>query len=125
MDEKFNDKTQKNDEDQYELPFPEVADEDLKYLTEAPEIADWTEFIKSDMFADECRKQYREKVQEFLLKRKMFTLVDALEMTIDFWNYGDNLTHYPLANTYIPVRNTIMKKPNLMNQDDIDDELGY
>ena len=33
--------------------------------------------------------------------------------------------HMPLANTYIPVRNTIMKKPNLLDQDLESDEFGY
>lgn len=31
----------------------------------------------------------------------------------------------PAANTYIPVRNTIMKKPNLLNEDTQSDELGF
>lgn len=44
---------------------------------------------------------------------------------MDFWDYGNSMFHMPLANTYIPVRNTIMKKPNLMNEDFENDELGY
>jgi len=33
--------------------------------------------------------------------------------------------HTPVHNSYIPVRNTIMKKPNLLNEDFEDDEMGY
>jgi hypothetical protein len=33
--------------------------------------------------------------------------------------------HLPLANTYVPVRNTIMKKPNMLDEDIESDELGY
>ena len=105
--------------------YPNVREEDLKYLTSDPAIADMEEFIKSDAFVDEAKKQYVGHVQQALVDKEHFKLVDALEMTLDFWNYGQNLMHYPTANTYIPVRNTIMKKPNLLNEDDIDDELGY
>ena len=52
-------------------------------------------------------------------------LVEALEETIDFWSVGKYMFHIPLANTYIPVRNTIMKKPNLLDEDVESDELGY
>jgi len=51
--------------------------------------------------------------------------VEALEETIDFWQVGKHMFHIPLANTYIPVRNTIMKKPNLLDEDVESDELGY
>lgn len=33
--------------------------------------------------------------------------------------------HVPIVNTYIPVRHTIMKKPNLLDEDVEDDEFGY
>jgi len=51
--------------------------------------------------------------------------VEALEETIDFWSVGKHMFHIPLANTYIPVRNTIMKKPNMLDEDVESDELGY
>ena len=46
----------------------------------------------------------------------MYKLVDCLEETIDFWHVDESdLFRMPLYNTYIPVRNTIMKKPNLLD----------
>jgi len=52
--------------------------------------------------------------------------VDALEETVDFWKIDEgDMFRMPMANTYIPVRNTIMKKPNLLDQDLESDELGF
>lgn len=108
MDRKFG--GGKNDED----PYPDIDDDEIHELGENPNITNMVEFIKSDIFVEECRKQFSHKVQEFLVHRETFKLVDALELTMDFWDYGNALYHMPLANSYIPVRNTIMKKPNLM-----------
>lgn len=105
--------------------YPDIDDDDIHELGQDPSITNMVEFIKSDMFVEECRRQYSQKVQEFLVHRENFKLVDALELTMDFWDYGNSMFHMPLANTYIPVRNTIMKKPNLMNEDFENDELGY
>lgn len=44
---------------------------------------------------------------------------------MDFWRTGKNMLKMPVANSYIPVRNTIMKKPNLLDEDLESDELGY
>jgi len=44
---------------------------------------------------------------------------------MDFWNVGNSMFHVPLQNVYIPVRNTIMKKPNLFDEDHEHDEMGY
>ena len=44
---------------------------------------------------------------------------------MDFWNYGKHIADVPIANSYVPVRNTIMKKPNMLDEDHEDDELGY
>ena len=52
-------------------------------------------------------------------------LVNALEETIDFFAHDGDLFSMPLNNTYIPVRNTIMKKPNLLDEDVLNDEMGY
>ena len=52
-------------------------------------------------------------------------LVEALEDTVDFFDIDGDLVSMPLNNTYIPVRNTIMKKPNLLDEDLESDELGY
>lgn len=44
---------------------------------------------------------------------------------MDFWQISQFMWHTPIANTYIPVRNTIMKKPNVLDEDVEDDEFGY
>ena len=59
------------------------------------------------------------------MDKEVYKLVDALEETIDFWRVDGDMFRMPLENTYIPVRNTIMKKPNLLDQDLETDELGY
>jgi len=64
-------------------------------------------------------------VQSALVSKDVYKLVDALEETIDFWRIDGDIFRMPVTNTYIPVRNTIMKKPNLLDQDLESDELGY
>lgn len=64
-------------------------------------------------------------VQGALIEKKNFTFVDAIEEYMDFWEVGRDLFHLPTHNVYIPVRNTIMKKPFMNDEDIIDDELGY
>lgn len=71
------------------------------------------------------RKDYASHVQTALLEKKNFTFVEAIEEFMDFWQVGRNLFHLPTHNVYIPVRNTIMKKPNMRDEDILDDELGY
>lgn len=60
-------------------------------------------------------------MEESLLEQKWFTLVDALDDTLDMWAYGRSMFDFPVTNTYIPVRHTIMPKPVLDNND----ELGF
>ena len=64
-------------------------------------------------------------MQWHLGEKEIFKLVDALETTMRFYDLGNFPFHMPVHNTYIPVRNTIMKKPNLLDEDIEDDELGY
>jgi hypothetical protein len=73
------------------------------------------------VFEQECRIKYNEKVQEALLERKWFTLVDALDDTLDMFAYGRNMFDFSMINTYIPVKHTIMPKPSLLEND----ELGF
>ena len=74
------------------------------------------EFVVGDFFVGECRKMFAERVQAKLVEKEMYKLVDCLEETIDFWHVDESdLFRMPLYNTYIPVRNTIMKKPNLLD----------
>lgn len=73
------------------------------------------EYVKSEEFVDDCRKRFSQRVQAKLLRRDQFKLVEAFEETIDFWQTNLHLFTQPEANVYIPVRNTIMKKPNMMD----------
>lgn len=79
------------------------------------------EMIMSPIYEKECRDLYEKSVQEALLDKKWFTLVDALDDTIDMWGYGRNMYDFPVHNSYVPVRHTIMPKPNLTDND----ELGF
>ena len=45
---------------------------------------------------------------------------------MDFWAIGSFFWHQPIVNTYIPVENTIMKKPNILDEGNEGDyEFGY
>ena len=91
-------------------------DDDLAKMYEAPNMFQRVEtFVQSEHFMDECRKLYSERVQGALLEKDVYKFVDALEETIDFWRVDGDMFKMPLENTYIPVRNTIMKKPNLLD----------
>jgi len=82
------------------------------------------EFINSPFFDSEVTKEYQRKTQDALLQRKVFKLVEALEENMDVWSLG--LNHYdvsPNNNHYIPVRHTIMPKPDLL--DSKSDQLLY
>ena len=41
---------------------------------------------------------------------------------MDWWSIGRDPYHIPLHNSYVPVRHTLMPKPDLSNKKD---ELGY
>lgn len=81
------------------------------------------EAIHSDFFEQEARLLYNEKTQDMLVKGKWFTLVDALNDHLDMVHHGKNRWDFPLHNTYIPVRHTILKKPSMV--DGLSDDLGY
>ena len=57
-----------------------------------------------------------------MLARKWYTMVDALDDTVNMWYYGRNRTSLQMHNIYIPVRHTIMPKPDLLIGSD---ELGF
>ena len=76
------------------------------------------------MFDAKVREHYAVKVQQALLNKSHFTLVEALEETMDSWSVGRNMFTIPNYNTYIPVKNTIMKKPS-MNGEFAKDEMGF
>ena len=83
------------------------------------------DYLATEEFEDLVKRDYAELVQTALLDKKHFTFVDAIEEHMDFWEVGRDLFHLPTHNVYIPVRNTIMKKPLMGDEDIIDDELGY
>lgn len=71
---------------------------------------------------------YEGATQDKLVNGKYFTLVDALDDTIDMWHYGRTMFGgvLPLHNSYIPVKHTIMPKPNLVDKqhDDLQFRFG-
>jgi hypothetical protein len=79
--------------------------------------------LESEFYEKEARKMYEERVQECLLEGKWFTLVDCLDDTIDMVHYGRKMWNAEVYNTYIPVKHTIMKKPNL--HDNFNDDLAF
>lgn len=53
-------------------------------------------------------------------------MIDALDETIDMWNYGRyTWSKLPLQNSYIPVKHTIMPKPNLVDNQHDDLQFRY
>ena len=51
----------------------------------------------------------------------MYALVDVLEQCTDFLSFGRDQLHAPIHNSYVPVRHTLMPKPDITS----DKELGY
>jgi hypothetical protein len=54
---------------------------------------------------------------------KWYTLVDALNETLDMWHFGKNKFGYALNNTYLPVKHTILRRPSFT--DAYNDDLGF
>ena len=79
-------------------------------------------FTESEQFENLCKEIYPKTVQEYLLNRDVFTLVACLEAHTDLTSYGRDPFRIPLHNSYVPVRHTIMPKPDLSNKGE---ELGY
>ena len=74
------------------------------------------EAIMSDAWANEMQAIYNEIVQDKLAKGEYLTMIDVLEDTLDMFSMGRKLfVETPLHNSYIPVRHTIMPKPNLVD----------
>ena len=87
-----------------------------------PEQDDVKLWVQSEGFEAECKNLYAMRIQENLIKKKVFTLVECLEETMDLWSYGRDPFHTPVTNSYVPVRHTLMPKPDLSNKEQ---ELGY
>jgi hypothetical protein len=75
------------------------------------------------MFDEEIRDEYKEKVQAYLLDRTWFKVVDALEEVVDYWQYGRDIVTMPAYNVYMPTRNSVFPRPNLL--DDRADDISY
>lgn len=50
-------------------------------------------------------------------------MVECLEECVDFMQLGVHMWELPVANAYIPVKNTIMKKPDL--RAGVDEDFGF
>lgn len=98
----------------YNIPFDEFDIEDGMSAEEYASTSD---------FKEDCRKLYAERVNGYLISKKWFTLVDAIEEVINLFEYGSSLTSIPSYNNYVPAKTTIMKRPNL--SDERADDLSY
>ena len=81
------------------------------------------DFVSSTEFETNIREQYNERVQEYLLEKRWFKLVDCLEEASDWWNYGHDMVTVPFYNVYIPTKNTLINKPKM--NDEANDETSY
>lgn len=57
------------------------------------------------------------------MDKRWFTLVECLEEVTDFWNYGHDFTTVPSYNVYMPTKNHVVNKPNML--DDRGDDTSY
>lgn len=89
--------------------------------TEKKESKSMDEFLRSEVFEKAAKQRFMEVQYANLTERKLFTLVDCLEETMDLWSYGRNIFEVPTHNVYIPVKTTLMSKPKFI---ETEDELG-
>jgi len=47
------------------------------------------------------------------MEKRWYKYIDALEETVNFWSYGRDIARAPLHGSYVPVRYTIMPKPDM------------
>ena len=78
-------------------------------------------FLRSEVFEKAAKQRFMEVQYANLTERKLFTLVDCLEETMDLWSYGRNIFEVPTHNVYIPVKTTLMSRPKFI---ETEDELG-
>lgn len=50
-----------------------------------------------------------------MLDRTWYKLVDALEEVTNFWSFGRDFTTMPTYNVYVPTRNHILDKPDMLD----------
>jgi hypothetical protein len=75
------------------------------------------------MFEEEMRAEYQVKVKSYLMERTWYKLVDCLEEVTNFWSFGRDFTTMPTYNTYMPTRNHVLDKPDMLDGEN--DDLGY
>lgn len=86
----------------------ETTDKDSEFYK-----LDVNHVVQSPEFYDNVLKQYQQTTKHFLMDRKIFKFVDAIEQVTDLDNYGDNNNRFPMYNAYIPSPHTIMPRPDL------------
>lgn len=101
----------------YSIPF------DHDSVDEEEEEMHATDYAATNSFREDCMRVYTERLNMFLLRKRFFTFVDAIEEVINLYEYGSNVYSMPKYNNYIPARHTIMKRPNL--SDERADDLSY
>ena len=60
-------------------------------------------------------------MQTYLLNKRNYTVVDCLEEVIDLHRYGSTKFNFPITNSYVPTKQNIMTRPDLMNNTEEDD----
>lgn len=80
-------------------------------------------FVLSDVWMNEMRSMYAQRTQSYLLNRRVYTLVECLEETLDVLALGVDPYEIPQTNIYVPVTNTIMRKPDMTAG--ADEEFGF
>lgn len=75
------------------------------------------DYVTSDQFEKDLMKLYQNAVKNALMEKRWFKLIDALEETVNFWSYGRDVARAPLHGSYVPVRHTVMPKPNMKAAD--------
>ena len=102
--------------------WQKAGPQDRKWKQAPPSLADAEEWTRSEAFDRECKNLYAAAVQERLLEKEVFSLVECLERCMDWGGLGRDPWHLPLHNSYVPVRHTLMPRPDLSLKDD---EMGY
>lgn len=71
------------------------------------------DYVQTKEFEQEMMRMYQNALKQSLLEKRYYKLIDALEETVNFWSYGRNAAMAPIHGSYVPVRYTIMPKPDM------------
>lgn len=80
-------------------------------------------FVASEFYDMEMRKEYAKTVKTYLLNKEWYSLVECLEDVCNFWSYGRNFATMPTYNTFMPTKTHLMDKPDMFDAEN--DDLGY